>query len=735
MRFTDSLEAGIHQPWREHYMNYVKLKHFLKADEESPVWEENDESRFVSALDDQLEKVSVFHQKIWEDLNELLTGVETIYDSSNEFTDATLTNEARLKFLEQLDSCTDLVKRLEKYTRLNLTGFYKIVKKHDKLHSEYSLRPLLQVRLRACSFGNVQYNPILARIFSLYNPLRTSLSGDQFSSNPRRHNHSSDENVYRRRTYRFWVHPDNLMEVKTFIMRRLPVLYYSGKHGFDRDRSAVSGILDPISTCLYFDNPNFDLYTQNLERSERAFSLRLHWYGKLNPKTDIIVERMVREGSSLSHSEDRFVLREKKINEFLKEAYEPDEKKSRDDTTEASDSSRKKQLTEDVQKLIGEYNLQPVLRSVYTRTAFQIPGDDSVRVNLDSDWVMIREDSFDQERPCRDPVDWHRHDIDDADFPYKHLRKGEHFRFPYSVLEIRECLKPDEEEPLWISELRGSHLISEIDGFSKYEHGVAVLFERNVPLLPMWLFSMEQDIRKDPRSTYPISKDNSNSSNIYVKRRDETIFTDETPPKTSKKTPVVPRRAQASNAQMAAPQIQHFKHAHGDHFNIKSIPGLLKPSTYGSIYRPGKTYTTPPHIQKPEVPLRVSGPVKVETKVWLANERTYLNWLQVVVLFGSLSLALYNSAGEGIGRVFGSIYVLLAVLMGMYAWRLHAKRCHLIMTRSPVPMTEYWGPLLVGVALAISLIANMAFALRGAVQQNLIEDDHVLVQIFCKQFF
>ena len=52
---------------------------------------------------------------------------------------------------------------------------------------------------------------------------------------------------------------------------------------------------------------------------------------------------------------------------------------------------------------IKEYNLQPILRTTYNRTAFQIPGDDRIRIIIDSNLTFIREDSFDSQLPIRDP--------------------------------------------------------------------------------------------------------------------------------------------------------------------------------------------------------------------------------------------------------------------------------------------------------------------------------------------
>src|SRR5437762_6927538 len=155
-----------------------------------------------------------------------------------------------------------------------------------------------------------------------------------------------------------------------------------------------------------------------------------------------------------------------------------------------------------------------VLRVTYTRSAFQIPGDDSVRINLDSDIALIREDALDEDRPCRDPTDWHRRDIDDPgeEYPFPHVRKGEISRFPYAVLEIKTSQREHVSSngnnttsrpgPQWVSDLMKSHLVKEAPRFSKYAHGVSVLFEAYVNLLPFWLSEMDEDIRRDPQKVY-----------------------------------------------------------------------------------------------------------------------------------------------------------------------------------------------------------------------------------------
>ena len=49
-----------------------------------------------------------------------------------------------------------------------------------------------------------------------------------------------------------------------------------------------------------------------------------------------------------------------------------------------------------LQDFIRQEQLQPMIRTMYTRTAFQIPGDDRIRITIDSDILFIREDSLDE---------------------------------------------------------------------------------------------------------------------------------------------------------------------------------------------------------------------------------------------------------------------------------------------------------------------------------------------------
>ena len=74
---------------------------------------------------------------------------------------------------------------------------------------------------------------------------------------------------------------------------------------------------------------------------------------------------------------------------------------------------------------------------------------------------------------------------------------------------------------------------------------------------------------------------------------------------------------------------------------------------------------------------------KIEPKVFLASERTFLNWLRVSLLLSSFALTLFNTAvdGDWVAKGMGTFYILLAFGMGGYAWVMQGRRRKRIVER------------------------------------------------------
>ena len=191
MRFGRTLRNSIYEPWTSNYIDYAKLKQLLREDdpsvEDGRGWTEDDEGRFVEELVNvQLEKVNAFQAETYKGLRERTSDCESRLEkeagsktedkeTSGQSDDqdekqASEQEEKRQEdsklqqVLKELDSISKEINELQKYSRINYTGFLKAVKKHDRRRgSKYRVRPLVQVRLAALPFNSEDYSPLLYR--------------------------------------------------------------------------------------------------------------------------------------------------------------------------------------------------------------------------------------------------------------------------------------------------------------------------------------------------------------------------------------------------------------------------------------------------------------------------------------------------------------------------------------------------------------------------------------------
>ena len=130
-----------------------------------------------------------------------------------------------------------------------------------------------------------------------------------------------------------------------------------------------------------------------------------------------------------------------------------------------------------VQTSFKEKQIQPILRAFYNRTAFQLPGDQKLRISLDTDLTFIREDHLDgKKRRHQPPNNWRRTDIG-IDYPFNYCDPSDILRFPYAVLETKLQTHLGQEPPAWLTSLIESHLVHEVPRFSKYLHGACHFYK------------------------------------------------------------------------------------------------------------------------------------------------------------------------------------------------------------------------------------------------------------------
>jgi uncharacterized membrane protein YidH (DUF202 family) len=112
------------------------------------------------------------------------------------------------------------------------------------------------------------------------------------------------------------------------------------------------------------------------------------------------------------------------------------------------------------------------------------------------------------------------------------------------------------------------------------------------------------------------------------------------------------------------------------------------------------------------VPKKIATSINVEAKVWFANERTWVSWLNISVLLGTLALALFNAARDDVARGFAYSYALISIGVLVYGYLLYQHRITMIRRRDPGHFDRISGPVVVSVLLFFAVLANFLIRVR-----------------------
>ncbi|KAJ5087871.1 hypothetical protein N7456_011487 [Penicillium angulare] len=734
-------------------------------------WTEDDEKTFVSLLESELDKVFQFQKRKSEEI------VQRIQESEIEVNDVVArldesgtrrpsvfrppqpppTDEDFLLLEQMLSDIIADVHDLAKFTQLNYTGFQKIIKKHDK-ETKWYLKPVFAARLNAKPFFKDNYDAFVVKLSKLYDLVRTKgnpVKGDAAAGGTQQN--------FVRQTTKYWVHRDNITELKLVILKHLPVLVFNANKEFEEEDTAISSI--------YYDNPDtWELYQGRLKKTEGAEAIRLRWYGGM--KSDqIFVERK-------THREDwtgeksvkaRFSLKEKHVNSFLdgrmtvEQVFDKMRKEGKKGQKEIDDLE---QLAREIQYRVITRRLVPVTRTFYHRTAFQLPGDARVRISLDTELTMVREDNLDG-RP-RAGSNWRRMDIG-VDFPFSQLPPEDIDRFPYAVLEVKLQTQAGQEPPQWIRDLTASHLVEAVPKFSKFIHGSATLFPTRINLLPFWYPQMDVDIRKPVNRRYGIQRPMASTSISANDEDSDEEYSPDTPQPASNglsgaspdgyplftetngnELDIEERIAaqplagdedyplyDSDDEDMDEDQLEEARRVGGAYYAEQltkyyvrktghyALQGLL-----AIIPRPRATQMPPPEqrgiavlqgtrrtFKRYQAPpgKRIFVPVRVEPKVYFAAERTFLSWLEFAIILGGIAAALLNFGIDTISLASAWAFTVLAAAALIYSLVLYLWRVDKIRKRRDVKRVYYerWGPTLLAFSLVGIVLVNFGLRIRA----------------------
>jgi len=120
------------------------------------------------------------------------------------------------------------------------------------------------------------------------------------------------------------------------------------------------------------------------------------------------------------------------------------------------------------------------------------------------------------------------------------------------------------------------------------------------------------------------------------------------------------------------------------------------------------------------VPKKIPTPVRVEGKVWFANERTWISWLNLSVLIATLALVLFNASEDNqVARMFAYAYAIISVGVLIYGYLLYQHRITMIRRRDPGHFDNILGPVLISALLFFAVLANFVIRARELQRKNI----------------
>jgi len=131
------------------------------------------------------------------------------------------------------------------------------------------------------------------------------------------------------------------------------------------------------------------------------------------------------------------------------------------------------------------------------------------------------------------------------------------------------------------------------------------------------------------------------------------------------------------------------------------------------------------------VPKKIPTSVKVEGKVWFANERTWVSWLSISVLLATLALGLFNASKDDIARKFAYVYAFISICVLVYGYLLYQHRITMIRRRDPGHFDALAGPIILSIALFVAILANFWIRVRELQQKEIpIPGSDFVAQLF-----
>jgi len=107
---------------------------------------------------------------------------------------------------------------------------------------------------------------------------------------------------------------------------------------------------------------------------------------------------------------------------------------------------------------------------------------------------------------------------------------------------------------------------------------------------------------------------------------------------------------------------------------------------------------------------RIALPTRIEPKVFFANERTFLSWLNFSIILGALAVGMLNFGSSSPTIISAFLFTGIAMATMIYAVVIYQLRAKNIKTRGQGAFDDRYGPTALAILLFAAVVVN--FVLR-----------------------
>jgi SPX domain protein involved in polyphosphate accumulation len=180
-----------------------------------------------------------------------------------------------------LDEVGDDIVELDSFQRLNVHAFSHLLDKHDKWRAVPG-KLWFMLRMQKQNIFKKDCDHVLRELsesWKMYNQLnRKERRREEMGNIPAAQNFERKttkvSKVFLFLIFKYWIRGDKIMQLKCLVVKYLPI------DVFEKSSKRTN----PMTTSVYLDSPNLNLYHQRMKKEEGAISIRLRTYGDGDPK-------------------------------------------------------------------------------------------------------------------------------------------------------------------------------------------------------------------------------------------------------------------------------------------------------------------------------------------------------------------------------------------------------------------------------------------------------------------